>query len=337
MINYLMKILLFTNVFGLNFPFSHNRISRVKPHKFEYNGQNICVWWDDINRNWCGVNDVCPHRQASLSNGVISRDGHIKCGYHGWEFNDCGNCKLVPQLNSATNIGVNSYNIVDKYGLLWACASNDEPVVDELDDKKNVNLLWFIPNVNLPYELMIENTIDVSHLNHVHHGSMPLSRYDNNINVWNNNIIDLDWFNSTGFKMNFLNVDSYLEFIGDPTSIKLSYKNIDMMGYVFKVSKDKFTSFNILYSKIEEPIVKELTQIAVNILSPLFRFYANYIFNQDIVQIKAQAENTKVDGKDYKYVCASDKAIFYFNKWINKYGSYGYCENYEMYKYCDSI
>lgn len=43
------------------------------------------------------IEDVCPHRLAPLSMGKLVGDGkHIRCAYHGLEFNGAGKCALNP-------------------------------------------------------------------------------------------------------------------------------------------------------------------------------------------------------------------------------------------------
>lgn len=33
------------------------------------------------------IEDECPHRGATLANGVVTDDGFVACPEHGWEFN----------------------------------------------------------------------------------------------------------------------------------------------------------------------------------------------------------------------------------------------------------
>ena len=41
------------------------------------------------------VSESCPHRNASLTYGVVHEDG-IRCGYHGWRWDMAGNCIEQP-------------------------------------------------------------------------------------------------------------------------------------------------------------------------------------------------------------------------------------------------
>ncbi|NIO07171.1 MAG: Rieske 2Fe-2S domain-containing protein, partial [Deltaproteobacteria bacterium] len=36
--------------------------------------------------------DRCPHRGTMLSRGRVLFPGTVSCGYHGWTFNESGDC-----------------------------------------------------------------------------------------------------------------------------------------------------------------------------------------------------------------------------------------------------
>lgn len=45
------------------------------------------------------LEDRCPHRAASLSEGRVTQTGHFQCAYHGWSFNGTdGSCVDIPQI-----------------------------------------------------------------------------------------------------------------------------------------------------------------------------------------------------------------------------------------------
>ena len=65
------------------------------------------------------LEDACPHRKLPLSCGQLD-DDRVACGYHGLTFDKTGRCVHAPtQPNSIPNIGVKSYPLEDRYGLLW--------------------------------------------------------------------------------------------------------------------------------------------------------------------------------------------------------------------------
>jgi len=66
------------------------------PQSFTLLGQPLVLWLDEEGKP-AAVEDRCCHRSAQLSKGIVC-DGHIRCPYHGWEFNGSGACVKVPQL-----------------------------------------------------------------------------------------------------------------------------------------------------------------------------------------------------------------------------------------------
>jgi hypothetical protein len=45
------------------------------------------VLWADAAGQWRAFEDRCPHRLATLSDGLVDKQrGEIVCAYHGWRF-----------------------------------------------------------------------------------------------------------------------------------------------------------------------------------------------------------------------------------------------------------
>ena len=65
------------------------------------------------------LDNACPHRKLPLS-CVRLHSESIECGYHGLTFDKNGRCIFAPtQPEAMPNVGVKSYPVVDRYGLLW--------------------------------------------------------------------------------------------------------------------------------------------------------------------------------------------------------------------------
>lgn len=49
------------------------------------------------------LRDCCPHRGGRLSLGVVTAEGRLRCGYHGWRCDGAGRCLAAPlnDLNDA--------------------------------------------------------------------------------------------------------------------------------------------------------------------------------------------------------------------------------------------
>jgi phenylpropionate dioxygenase-like ring-hydroxylating dioxygenase large terminal subunit len=61
------------------------------------------VLFRDNDDDWHALRDYCPHRGARLSLGVVTGEGHLRCGYHGWRYDGDGACLAAPlnDLNAA--------------------------------------------------------------------------------------------------------------------------------------------------------------------------------------------------------------------------------------------
>jgi phenylpropionate dioxygenase-like ring-hydroxylating dioxygenase large terminal subunit len=67
---------------------------------FEAAGERL-VAFRDAEGNLRVLLDQCAHRQAALSLGELTPEGHLQCRYHGWRFDGQGACQRVP-LNALT-------------------------------------------------------------------------------------------------------------------------------------------------------------------------------------------------------------------------------------------
>ena len=77
--------------------------------------------------------DICPHRFAALSDGVL-KDGRLQCPYHGLEFDGTGRCVHNPHGNGArpTALAVRSFPVVERDALIWVW-TGDAALADASD------------------------------------------------------------------------------------------------------------------------------------------------------------------------------------------------------------
>lgn len=74
------------------------------------------------------MRDICPHRAVPLSCGRF--DGtEVECCYHGWRFNENGQCTEIPSLMpdqqmDLSRFNVNSYEIKEVQGNVWVYMSD---------------------------------------------------------------------------------------------------------------------------------------------------------------------------------------------------------------------
>ena len=45
-------------------------VTKNRPHKVEVLDKDLVIWWNKNTNRWCALDDMCRHRQSSLSKGV---------------------------------------------------------------------------------------------------------------------------------------------------------------------------------------------------------------------------------------------------------------------------
>ncbi|HRX90578.1 MAG TPA: aromatic ring-hydroxylating dioxygenase subunit alpha [Steroidobacteraceae bacterium] len=124
------------------------------------------------------LSDTCIHRGGSLAGGKCKDDGTVQCPYHGWRFNDRGECTRIPSIGINAKIPprarVDSYPVVEKYGLVFAFLGDLPeaerppilPIEEENDPNWRSTVVTF--DVKYYYERSIENGLDPAHNEYVH-------------------------------------------------------------------------------------------------------------------------------------------------------------------------
>ena len=141
-------------------------------------GENLVVWRDSLG-NPGAARDKCPHRGIKLSLGKI-KDDHIQCPFHGFEYSQTGECKLIPANGRAAaapeHIRASAYIVREANGFLYLWHTADPgnhgplpplPWFDDLDD----TLVWtsMKDHWKAHYSRAIENQLDVVHVPFIHH------------------------------------------------------------------------------------------------------------------------------------------------------------------------
>jgi len=137
-------------------------------------GEDLVLWRNgDQALAW---QDRCPHRGASLAGGWIKED-NLVCPYHGFAFNDSGQCVHVPAHpvkppSPLSKACVRTFHALERYGVVWVCLGTpqqDIPAFPEWDDPSYHNKFFFGPS---SYQSSpgraLENFIDVNHIAFVH-------------------------------------------------------------------------------------------------------------------------------------------------------------------------
>lgn len=121
--------------------------------------------------------DRCPHRNVPLSQGRVTREGVLECGYHGWCFDVGGECTKVPGLVGAPDSKgrmVTRYPVVERDGFIWVwCAPQVEPHREPFalpDLRDGYTTVRQTLRVEATVWSTAENVLDVPHTAYLHSG-----------------------------------------------------------------------------------------------------------------------------------------------------------------------
>lgn len=144
-------------------PVEYTRIARtrtIKPLKTTIHGKRYSLFWDTQRDSPSVIDDICPHRGASLSEGGrVTENGCIKCKYHG---------------KSVGPMQADRRNVTESHGIVWlksglgdlpSCEMSP-PTSTEFDGNRVTEYSRSFKGCS-PI-LCVENTLDWSHLDTVH-------------------------------------------------------------------------------------------------------------------------------------------------------------------------
>lgn len=108
-----------------------SQLQKDTPVAFELFGQPWVLFRTKSGEPAC-VRDTCAHRACPLSLGKVI-DGNIQCAYHGWQYDERGQCVSMPSTISCPNVGVSSMSCkeTDGFVLVWP-GQGQEPAVPSL-------------------------------------------------------------------------------------------------------------------------------------------------------------------------------------------------------------
>jgi phenylpropionate dioxygenase-like ring-hydroxylating dioxygenase large terminal subunit len=152
-----------------------------KPIKATIWNKNYVVWKNKENQ-YLGLDDICPHKGASLSKGKICNK-HIVCPYHGYEFDENGVLDKVPGISfQPSNIyDVSKYKVIEKNGWVYLNTFSDIAKIDnstglpfidnfftEPEFERNDAVVFLEMDFNCYSRILSENSLDVMHIGFVH-------------------------------------------------------------------------------------------------------------------------------------------------------------------------
>jgi renierapurpurin 18,18'-hydroxylase len=152
-----------------------------KPIKATIWNKNYVVWKNKDN-NYIGLDDVCPHKGASLSKGKVCNN-HIVCPYHGYEFDENGVLDKVPGISfqSSHIYDLPKYKVIEKNGWVYFNTFSDIAKIDNSTGLEYVDNIFTEPEIerndtavflemdfNCYSRILSENSLDVMHIGFVH-------------------------------------------------------------------------------------------------------------------------------------------------------------------------
>jgi phenylpropionate dioxygenase-like ring-hydroxylating dioxygenase large terminal subunit len=141
-------------------------------------GEKLVFWRSKTGKVNC-IADRCAHLGASLCRGKISPGDRVACPFHAFEFDETGQCRLIPAMGVQAVpprvMRVLAYSTYEAHDLIWIYwgEANEECSpprffdIDESFSYGGYHEVW-----NTHYSRMIENQMDVMHLPHVHYDTI---------------------------------------------------------------------------------------------------------------------------------------------------------------------
>ena len=150
-------------------------------------GIPLVIWKPTSSTTYRVFLDRCPHRLAPLSEGRIDdKSNNLMCSYHGWEFDEEGECQRIPQADKPELTADKSQNFCaivyparQENDLLWVwmdadtpdlAGKTDLPLSPKIDASKGYVWSSMVRDLEYDWQTLIENVADPSHVPFSHHG-----------------------------------------------------------------------------------------------------------------------------------------------------------------------
>ena len=169
-----------------------HKVGKRRPTKIKLLGEDIVLYRDKKGQVVACV-AVCPHRGGSMGDGRCHYAGTISCPYHGWTFDETGDCVAVlgegPESPIPGNEGarLKMYPTITLKGLVFIWMGQREPAPLEEDIppeffQENAQVQYSVSNWSCNWRQAIENILD-AHAFYVHKDSLQHARLPENMMV----------------------------------------------------------------------------------------------------------------------------------------------------------
>lgn len=124
------------------------------------------------------IADQCAHRFAPLSRGRLCGE-HVECPYHGLRYDHAGQCVENPHGSGRITpaLHIQSYPVEERHSIVWVWMGERAADASLIPDFSHLDAGapgvvskrdWMILEVD--YRLMVDNLLDLSHVNYLHDG-----------------------------------------------------------------------------------------------------------------------------------------------------------------------
>tara|TARA_X000001036_G_C20662822_1_gene799604 strand:- start:1704 stop:2312 length:609 start_codon:yes stop_codon:yes gene_type:complete len=194
-----------------------------------------------------------------------------------------------------------------------------------------VKLPWFIKDEDVPYEIIMENSVDVLHADHLHSGMVPIFDRYTGFGPSINMTSIINYFDKDGFSASLYWNDPAKTF--DINFIAPYYTIISDIPYtVFTVhiplneTHTKYIGCAIFNTDINSDIANYFLRL----FEPLTKKIGKDIHNQDYNVFKIQEKYINKIGRKYIYGGPGDVGVCLLRKWLKKYNTEGCDEDCEI-------
>ena len=132
------------------------------------------VLYRDLSGQLGLVEEPCAHRRVSLYYGIPEADG-IRCPYHGWLYDESGQCIEQPAEPPASNfkekVRITAYPVQEMGGLIWAyLGPQPVPLLPRYDEFVWEDAVRSISAAVIPVNWLqvMENSLDATHVEWLH-------------------------------------------------------------------------------------------------------------------------------------------------------------------------
>ncbi len=271
-----------------------HEIYNKKPTALKRFNLNLVLWRH--NDQIMVFEDKCPHRGSKLSLGQL-KNGNIECPFHGFQFDQSGQCDFIPEINHGnTNLCLNKFVAIEQNNFIYISLNphttdyQNIPWFDELAQFKHYSHY----SVTWPCHITrcIENQLDYAHLPFVHKTTIG-----RNVKVSNNVKFEL--------------TDASIKMYTNPQNLEGSYFNFKFGNiWLLNILSGKFLQF-LAFVPIDENNTKLYVRTYHNFVTiPFIIPFINFVLNIQSQVILNQDKGVVISQKPLNSITATSEKLY---------------------------